>query len=34
MVVTMAHFDVLAESMIKLIAERPEWLSNDVNIAK
>jgi len=30
----MAHFDVLAESMTKLIAQRPNWLNNDIQIPK
>ena len=30
LVVTMAHFDVLAECMTKLIAQRPEWIGKDI----
>ena len=30
----MAHYDLLAECMTKLMAQRPEWVSEDVPISK
>lgn len=30
----MAHYDVLAESLTKLLAQRPEWISQDIALSK